>query len=1168
MLEPRLPFRVGTVATRAQLPHARVLADAVAAHHNGLELHVLVIDDVDGPAPSTAEPLVLLRPDDLGFPLDHWHRLAMVYPEGELVRGIEPWLLRHLANGTAAVFLDPDTDLHGPLDRLVELAHEHGIVLVPRRLGPVPADGAQPAEAELLALGIFDLGLVAVGPGGGPAIDAWCTRVTDGDALRDARWADQLPALAAHHVLRDPAYGIAYWNLDERSLAPAPGGWTVDGAPLHSAHLAGFRLDQPHLVTSHLTDNPRVVRSAYPAVAGLLDRYAARLRAAGGDEPAPMYGYERLLDGTPIDHRMRAVFGAALDAAVAAGSPLPPDPFVPGAAEALLDWLAEPDPARPWRGVSRYLYALWEERPDVQAAFPDLTGPDADGFLIWVLSDGRQQTAIPDRLLPAQSVSVIADAPVTLEPELLPGINVAGYFRAEFGVAQAARLLLSALDEAAIPHRTITYAATGSRQEHPFDDRGAGDAAYDTNIVCVNADHVRHFARDVGEEFFRGRYTIGMWHWEVEEFPTWMHGGLEFVDEVWTASDFSREAIQRATDKPVHTFPLPVVSLDVPAELDRAQLGLPDGFVFLFCFDYFSVAERKNPTGLVEAFCRAFAPGEGPQLVLKTVNGDQRPVDRERLLYAVRDRPDVHLIEGYLSAEETAALMARSDCYISLHRTEGFGLTLAEAMSLGKPVIATAYSGNLGFMTAENSYLVPYDLVPIPVGSGPYPPTARWAEPDSAAAARLMRHVVDHPEEAAARGALAQREMLELHGPEARARFVAARLDEIRRSRAPRPAVADEAEAEVASGGPRQRLRGRVRRGLARALGPYAVPQAGVDEAVAAAMSGADEQARQREAELARGLQSLSAELQQSEARARAYAAQLALLPDAARVDARLDLHMADLTRLADEMAGLAGDVTGVDYMADSRLLVTTDEEGREALGYRHLAGETAYTSVEGVFRGSAEVIRDRQRVYVDLLATSKPVLDVGCGSGELLALLAEAGVPATGVDVDASAVVACRRRGLDVVEREAVAYLTSADPGSLGAVVATHLVEHLSDTALHGLLEAAYAALRPGGILLAETINPHSLRALKTFYADLSRQKPVFPETALVLCRQYGFDEAWIVFPHGTGKLEDDRAQQAEYAVVARKTAGTHPPPHVPTSAADNGVSAISAADVGRGRV
>jgi len=177
--------------------------------------------------------------------------------------------------------------------------------------------------------------------------------------------------------------------------------------------------------------------------------------------------------------------------------------------------------------------------------------------------------------------------------------------------------------------------------------------------------------------------------------------------------------------------------------------------------------------------------------VLKSINADQRPAEAEHLRLAVLDRPDIHLLEDYLEAAERDALVAECDCYVSLHRAEGLGLTIAEAMAYGKPVVATGYSGNLQFMTEQNSFLVPWAPTTIPSGAAPYPAGGTWAEPDLDAAATLLRLVLDEPDRAAARARQAAADIAERHSPVMAGAAVAARLTELgaaRRDRSrPRP---------------------------------------------------------------------------------------------------------------------------------------------------------------------------------------------------------------------------------------------------------------------------------------------------------------------------------------------------------------------------------------------
>jgi glycosyltransferase involved in cell wall biosynthesis len=380
--------------------------------------------------------------------------------------------------------------------------------------------------------------------------------------------------------------------------------------------------------------------------------------------------------------------------------------------------------------------------------------------------------------------------------------------------------MVAALDALGEPHSVLFEKGVPQRQAHP-DVAGRSrvesseDDELDLNLVCINADPMPAVLDRLWPRFTDGRWTIGSWMWEVEAFPPWMASAADLVDEVWTASAHSAAAIGSAIDKPVHTFPLPVIPHRASA-LGRSDFGLPGGFMFLFCFDFYSVAERKNPFGVIDAFRRAFAPGEGPHLVLKTINGSDKLPELERLRLHAEGRPDIRIHDGYLDAPDQRALVACCDAYVSLHRAEGFGYTLAEAMLAGKPVIATGYSGNLEFMNDRNALLVGYTMTSIPEGCDPYPAGGRWAAPDVEEAAEYMRLVVDDPARAGALAQQGRRDISERHSPAARVPLLAARLA------ASRAAAADPARRRAARARPRfveSLATPRVRRLVRRYLG-------------------------------------------------------------------------------------------------------------------------------------------------------------------------------------------------------------------------------------------------------------------------------------------------------------------------------------------------------------
>lgn len=430
-------------------------------------------------------------------------------------------------------------------------------------------------------------------------------------------------------------------------------------------------------------------------------------------------------------------------------------------------------------------------------------------------------------------------------------MNVVGYFRSELGVGEAARQVIAALSTAGVPAlplhgRTIPP----NRQGHSFTYLDHTAARYPVNLICMNADALPEFAEQAGPAFFADRYSIGLWFWEVTKPPP--HGwraSFQHLDEVWVPTHHVADAVAPVS-------PIPVTKITLPTELPqltpvaRAALGVPEGFVFLFSFDYLSVFRRKNPLAVVEAFKRAFEPGVGASLVLKCINGEHDPANHARLVTAIVEHPDIHLIDAYLSPSEKDALTAISDCYVSLHRSEGFGLTMAEAMYRGKPVIATGYSGNLDFMTDANSYLVDWELVPIGPGADPYSADGVWADPSVEHAARLMREVYDDPASSSARGERAAADIRRTHSAVTAGALMADRL----RTVSVRRQMRSRSQRLVAS------LRTRIQRGpvapahsplgalgpplrgaVLRTIKPFTAYQSAINEEILATFEGVDE---------------------------------------------------------------------------------------------------------------------------------------------------------------------------------------------------------------------------------------------------------------------------------------------------------------------------------------
>jgi glycosyltransferase involved in cell wall biosynthesis len=377
------------------------------------------------------------------------------------------------------------------------------------------------------------------------------------------------------------------------------------------------------------------------------------------------------------------------------------------------------------------------------------------------------------------SGAVLSAAPgvVDLRGHFQPGVNVIGYFHHESGVGQIARDLVRSLRVQDFPVSAID-AETPTREV----DLAPVGLQHRVNVFSVNADQTYVVQSKLGKRAYKGRYNVGYWFWELPQFPKRWAVSFREYDEIWVASEFVRGALRPMTDLPITRVPVPV-EVQLPASpLTRTALGLPDeGFLFLFIFNGASVFTRKNPLGLISAFERAFNQNErmrDVRLVMKVMNLDLEEGDGKSLADGMRAVNGILLSET-MDRQVVYNLVDQCDAYASLHRSEGYGLTMAEAMALGKPVLGTAYSGNVDFMDDDNSFLVPFVLVTLEHDVPPYEAGSTWAEPDLNEAARLMRLVVDNPREAAARGARAREKMQSEFSPASVGHIISNRLEEI-----------------------------------------------------------------------------------------------------------------------------------------------------------------------------------------------------------------------------------------------------------------------------------------------------------------------------------------------------------------------------------------------------
>lgn len=454
-----------------------------------------------------------------------------------------------------------------------------------------------------------------------------------------------------------------------------------------------------------------------------------------------------------------------------------------------------------WIRKQRWLQAIYRRFPQSlrSAASERMSAPVMANLLFPQTEAWARERNAPKTLQP------FAGPRVDREPEVPGAVNLFGYMRGQFGLAESARLYTRALIEYGA---NVSVVDVDLGLPHAWEDRSlepylGHDAQHEICIVFVNPDYLDEAFDKIGRARLEGRYIIGCWFWELDVVPPEWVRHLAQVDELMVASKFVEDAFRKVTDKPILRVPLPVAFTgEEESSLVRADFGLPDdAFVFLCTFDFHSWLERKNPYAVLSAFNRAFnSDRDDVFLLIKTSNGHRHPAALLALLNATSGDRRIAVRDQIIDARHLRALQRCCDAYVSLHRAEGFGLGLAECMAIGKPVIATGWSGNLEFMDADNSCLVDFRLVPVLEGQYPHGAGALWAEADIASAAAHMAGLANSRSAAVELGERGSRAVREALDPRRASKRIMLRCAEISTQRATSRA-AGTTHASLATGG-------------------------------------------------------------------------------------------------------------------------------------------------------------------------------------------------------------------------------------------------------------------------------------------------------------------------------------------------------------------------------
>ncbi|MEM1380231.1 MAG: glycosyltransferase [Pseudomonadota bacterium] len=746
------PLTFFTICSANYFPLARTLFESLVAHEPGAQFTLFLADTLPHGADISTLPFSVVPAHSLMIP--SFADMAFRYDIMEFNTAIKPFCFQHIFAddpSARAVYLDPDIFVTGRFDP-IEHAFDQGaeLILTPHTLAPLD-DGYAPDDRALMQTGAYNLGFAAMRKTleTDVLLNWWadhmrtrCVSDLPGGLFVDQKFMDMAPAFVSRtEIIRHRGLNVAYWNLHERPVAFRDGQWTAGGDPLIFFHFSGVDRNDPEKFSKHQN---RYTGSDIGAARQLLETYQQALHTHQDPswEEHP-YAYGAFTCGTPIHHMMRRVYRRVY--------PEPRDLsegevfiFAPDLYNAPSDDLLVPG-SRP---VSRIMHETWRQRSDLRAAFNLRREKDVDAFSLWFSEKARSEIGLPAQLIPGAKDSPNAppQTPIaTAAKRRARSIRMVGYFSAESGVGEGARVQHMCFEEAGL--------ATSLRTVLPSGFANLADGRQDANddsailYLHINADQTPAVLDSLGPGERDGRYTIGYWAWELPIFPVAWSPALDRVDEVWVPSTFTAKALAQVTSKPITVVPHAIQAPSGDRARGRQLLGLSDDVVVVSTvFDTRSFLKRKNPAGALEAFRRARAAQTAIDCVLLIKShGPLTDQTAQRFFAQAAEEPNVLVRHEVMDAEAMADLYAATDIFLSLHRSEGFGLGIANAMAHGAVVIATGWSGNTDFMTPTNSVLVPSTIRNLVPGDYPFAEGQSWAEPDIAAAEKALADLLRDP---------------------------------------------------------------------------------------------------------------------------------------------------------------------------------------------------------------------------------------------------------------------------------------------------------------------------------------------------------------------------------------------------------------------------------------
>jgi glycosyltransferase involved in cell wall biosynthesis len=761
-----------TICSNNYMPFAHVLFASLRRFHPEAQLFLCLADRLIERGGFYKSDYTVIEGRDLGIP--DFPSFAFRYDIMEFNTALKPFMFLHLFEDRGfdlVLYFDPDIEVFAPLTAVVAALHGGASFFLTPHLCSPCEDRREPNDITIMRAGSYNLGFLGVSHSA-EAIERlgwWARRLryqcVDAQAeglFVDQKFIDLIPGFTPSTVIsHDTTLNVAYWNLQQRRLAHSESGWSVDGAPLTFFHFSGFDPGMPDRLSKH---DPRFAGDLAEPLRKLTARYAACLLAEGyGAVPRALYAYGQFASGTPIHPLIRRMFR---DGHRFWGS----DPFDTYEAFLHEPW-AEASQSGPDQTITNFMKFLQGAVPRLGGL--DLRERDAVNHLIrWFVNDAAGELALDPVLIePAAARLGRSRRPLTGVPPRRDG--------GEMDVTVTAPLRRME-DAGTHAQRTFRALLAGGLAVEMLDEASlaAGDGA-PVQIICLEADEMPHLLPLWAAQSRGDAYRILVPSWNLAWLPAAALAAIGLVHEVWAPSQFIELSLAGQTDRPVMHMPL-VVERDPVAVIPRRHFGLPDDrFLFLSLCSLRPGMDREDPRIAIRAFRRAFPQRGAAFLALAIRSGSLAPAHRAMIDREIDGDPDIMLLDRPMTAASRLGLMASCDALLSLHRSEGTALGLAEAMLLNRPVIATRYSASAAFVTPNTGYPIDYRLVPIESEGHPSGTQPCWAEVDLSHAAWVMARLQAAPERAASLVVQAAKLVRRNHGRDHVAGLQKARLREI-----------------------------------------------------------------------------------------------------------------------------------------------------------------------------------------------------------------------------------------------------------------------------------------------------------------------------------------------------------------------------------------------------